>query len=237
MHAPRRVIEKGKLIAAHMLEASAADIEFTDGAFKVAGTDRKVGIVEVAQASFVQTRMPPGVELGLGANAIIVPDGANFPNGFHVCEVEIDPDSGAVTILRYTVVDDVGVTVNPLLLKGQMHGGIAQGVGQALGEHMVYDGNGQLLSGSFMDYQMPRAEDFPVDRGRQPRRADQDQPARRQGRGRGRLRRRAAGGDERGERRAVATRHPPFRNAGDAGEVVEGDHGGEGQLGCSCRMG
>jgi aerobic carbon-monoxide dehydrogenase large subunit len=161
MKAASRVIEKGKLIAAHILEASAADIEFSDGAFKVAGTDRKVGIVEVAKASFVQMRMPPGVELGLGANAIIVPDAANFPNGFHVCEVEIDADSGAVAILRYTVVDDVGVTINPLLLKGQLHGGIAQGVGQALGEQMVYDGGGQLLSGSFMDYQMPRAEDFP----------------------------------------------------------------------------
>ena len=162
MKAAARVIDKGKLIAAHILEASAADIEFSDGAFKVAGTDRKVGIVEVARASFMQMRMPPGVELGLGANAIIVPDGANFPNGFHVCELEIDADSGAATILRYSVVDDVGVTVNPLLLKGQVHGGIAQGVGQALGERMVYDGNGQLLSGSFMDYQMPRAEDFPA---------------------------------------------------------------------------
>jgi carbon-monoxide dehydrogenase large subunit len=161
MRAASRVIEKGKLIAAHLLEASAADIEFADGVFKVAGTDRKVGIVEVARTAFVAARMPPGIELGLGANAIIVPDAANFPNGFHICELEIDPDTGAATILRYSVVDDVGVTVNPLLLKGQVHGGIAQGVGQALGERMVYDGDGQLISGSFMDYQMPRAEDFP----------------------------------------------------------------------------
>jgi carbon-monoxide dehydrogenase large subunit len=162
MRAAERVIEKGKQIAAHMLEASAADIEFSDGAFKVAGTDRAVGIVEVARASFAQARMPPGIELGLGANAIIVPDAANFPNGFHVCELAIDADTGAASILRYTVVDDVGVMINPLLLKGQVHGGIAQGVGQALGERMVYDRNGQLLSGSFMDYQMPRAEDFPA---------------------------------------------------------------------------
>ena len=162
MRAASRVIEKGKLIAAHLLEASAADIEFADGAFKVAGTDRKVGIVEVARTAFVAARMPPGIELGLGANAIIVPDAANFPNGFHVCELQIDADTGAAAILRYSVVDDVGVTVNPLLLKGQVHGGIAQGVGQALGEAMVYDGDGQLISGSFMDYQMPRAEDFPA---------------------------------------------------------------------------
>jgi carbon-monoxide dehydrogenase large subunit len=161
VRAAGKVIEKGKLIAAHLLEASAADIEFSDGAFKVAGTDRQVGIVEVARAAFMAAKMPPGIELGLGANAIIVPDAANFPNGFHVCELEIDADTGAAKIVRYTVVDDVGVMINPLLLKGQVHGGIAQGAGQALGEHMVYDGNGQLLSGSFMDYQMPRAEDFP----------------------------------------------------------------------------
>jgi carbon-monoxide dehydrogenase large subunit len=157
-----KVIEKGKLIAAHLLEASAADIEFSDGAFKVAGTDRAIGIVEVARAAFMQAKVPPGIELGLGASSIIVPDAANFPNGFHVCELEIDRDTGAAAILRYTVVDDVGVMINPLLLKGQVHGGIAQGVGQALGEAIVYDRNGQLLSGSFMDYQMPRAEDFPA---------------------------------------------------------------------------
>jgi carbon-monoxide dehydrogenase large subunit len=156
-----KVIEKGKLIAAHLLEAAAADIEFSAGAFRVAGTDRAIGIVEVARAAFMQARMPPGIELGLGASSIVVPDAANFPNGFHVCELAIDADTGATTILRYTVVDDVGVMINPLLLKGQVHGGIAQGVGQALGEAMVYDRNGQLLSGSFMDYQMPRAEDFP----------------------------------------------------------------------------
>ena len=106
--------------------------------------------------------MPPGVELGLGASAIVVPDGANFPNGCHTCELEINSESGTVSILRYTVVDDVGVIINPLLLKGQLHGGIAQGIGQALGERMVYDSGGQLLSGSFMDYQMPRAHDFPL---------------------------------------------------------------------------
>jgi carbon-monoxide dehydrogenase large subunit len=162
MRAAARVIEKGKLIAAHLLEASAADIEFSDGAFKVAGTDRKVGIVEVARTAFAAAKMPPGLELGLSASAVIVPDAANFPNGFHVCELEIDADTGAARILRYSVVDDVGVMINPLLLKGQVHGGIAQGAGQALGERMVYDGNGQLISGSFMDYPLPRAQDFPA---------------------------------------------------------------------------
>ncbi len=160
--AAEKVIEKGKQIAAHMLEASAGDIEFADGRFSVAGTDRGVGIVEVAKASFAPGKLPRSMEPGLGASAILVPDGANFPNGFHVCEVEIDRDTGKLRILRYTVVDDVGVTINPLLLKGQVHGGIAQGAGQAFGETMIYDTGGQLLTGSFMDYQMPRAHDFPV---------------------------------------------------------------------------
>ena len=162
MRAADKVIERGKPIAAHLLEASAADIEFTDGRFTVAGTDRSIDLTEVAKASFVAQRMPRDVELGLGANAIVTPDGATFPNGFHVCEVEIDPATGIAEVLRYTVVDDVGVTINPLLLKGQIHGGIAQGAGQALGELIVYDGEGQLLSGSFMDYQMPRAGDLPA---------------------------------------------------------------------------
>jgi carbon-monoxide dehydrogenase large subunit len=161
VRAAEKIIEKGKQIAAHLLETSAGDIEFAEGAFKVAGTDRTVSITEVAKASFAPGKLPREMEPGLGASAIVIPDGANFPNGFHVCEVEIDPESGSPKILRYTVVDDVGVTINPLLLKGQIHGGVAQGAGQALGESMVYDGSGQLLTGSFMDYMMPRAHDFP----------------------------------------------------------------------------
>ena len=156
-----KIIEKGKLIAAHLLETSAGDIEFQSGMFTVAGTDRSISIGEIAKAAFMPAKMPAGMELGLGANAVVVPNGANFPNGCHICELEIDADSGMAQIIRYTVVDDVGVTINPMLLKGQLHGGIAQGVGQAMGERMVYDGGGQLLSGSFMDYQMPRAHDLP----------------------------------------------------------------------------
>lgn len=158
----RLIIDKAKPIAAHMLEASLDDLEFSDGKFTVAGTDRSVGLVDVAKRSFMPGRLPKGIEPGLAASAIVVPEGANFPNGCHTCEIEVDADSGVMTILRYTVVDDVGVTVNPMLLKGQLHGGIAQGVGQAIGENMVYDLQGQLLSGSFMDYQMPRASDLPM---------------------------------------------------------------------------
>jgi len=162
MRAAERVVEKGKRIAAHLLEADAADIEFAAGRFTVAGTDRGIEITELAKASFAPKKMPRDLELGLDANAVVTPDGANFPNGFHVCEVEIDPDSGVAKILRYTVVDDVGRMVNPLLVKGQIHGGVAMGAGQALGEIVVWDqDNGQPVTGSFMDYVMPRADDFP----------------------------------------------------------------------------
>jgi carbon-monoxide dehydrogenase large subunit len=158
-----RVIEKGKKIAGHLLEASALDIEFADGKFTVAGTDKSIDLIAVAKASYNMQRMPPEIEMGLSANAVYRPPAGTFPNGCHLCEVEIDPDTGVVRIVRYAVVDDVGVVVNPLLLKGQIHGGIAQGAGQALCENMVYDKeSGQLLSGSFMDYCMPRAGDFPA---------------------------------------------------------------------------
>jgi len=161
--AAQKIIEKGKLIAAHLVEASALDIEFADGIFTVAGTDRTVALVEVAKAAFVAQRMPRGFELGLGAQAVVTPPGATFPNGCHVCEIEIDPETGTAKIVRYAVVDDVGRVVNPLLLKGQIHGGIAQGAGQALCEDMIYDSaSGQLLTGSFMDYCMPRADDLPM---------------------------------------------------------------------------
>jgi carbon-monoxide dehydrogenase large subunit len=158
-----RVIEKGKKIAGHLLEASALDIEFSDGKFTVSGTDKSIDLISVAKAAYNPMRMPPEIEMGLDANAVYRPPAGTFPNGCHLCEVEIDPDTGVAKIVRYAVVDDVGVVVNPLLLKGQIHGGIAQGAGQALFENMVYDKeSGQLLSGSFMDYCMPRAGDFPT---------------------------------------------------------------------------
>jgi carbon-monoxide dehydrogenase large subunit len=162
MGAAEKVIEKGKRIAAHLLEADAVDIEFSRGRFAVTGTDRSLDIVEVARAAFQPQRMPRDLELGLDANAVVTPAGATFPNGFHLCELEIDPETALARIMRYTVVDDVGRTVNPLLLEGQIHGGVAQGVGQALGEVVVFDpDSGQPLCGSFMDYFMPRADDLP----------------------------------------------------------------------------
>jgi aerobic carbon-monoxide dehydrogenase large subunit len=154
-----KIIDKGKQIAAHLLEAAATDITFADGQFSVAGTDKSVPLKRVAMASFQPPQMPKGLEPGLIEHATYAPDNATFPNSCHICEVEIDPDTGAVQLLRYEVVDDVGTIINPLTLKGQVHGGVAQGVGQVLMEQVAYDPKtGQLLSASFMDYAMPRAD-------------------------------------------------------------------------------
>jgi aerobic carbon-monoxide dehydrogenase large subunit len=156
-----KIIAKAKKIAAHAMEASEGDLEFADGMFRVAGTDKSVSLKEMAQASYVPSRLPPGLETGLYETASFSPEIPNFPNGCHVCEVEIDPDTGATQVLRYVVVDDVGTVINQLTLEGQIHGGVAQGVGQAFTEQLVYDPeSGQLLTGSFMDYGMPRADDM-----------------------------------------------------------------------------
>jgi carbon-monoxide dehydrogenase large subunit len=160
--ASEKIVERGRQIAAHLLEAAEADIGFDDGAFAVSGTDRTVTLKEVAKAAYLPARLPAGMEIGLDETAIVLPPGPTYPNGCHVCEVEIDPDTGVIEIVDYVVADDVGVALNPLLVKGQVHGGIAQGAGQALMEQIAYDPeSGQLLSGSFMDYTMPRADNFP----------------------------------------------------------------------------
>jgi carbon-monoxide dehydrogenase large subunit len=157
-----RIIDKGKEIAAHGLEAAAADIEFAGNAFRIAGTDREMTIEEVARRAFLPQFLPAGMETGLRAYAAFNPAAPTFPNGAHVSEVEIDPETGALKIVGYWVVDDVGTVLNPLLLKGQIHGGIVQGLGQVIGERVLWDkDSGQLLTGSYMDYQMPRAADVP----------------------------------------------------------------------------
>ena len=154
-----KVVERGKRLAAHMLEAAADDIDFADATFTVAGTDRSVTLKEVAKAAFLPAKLPKGMEPGFYEHVTYAPERATFPNSCHVCEVEIDPATGVVDLLDYRVIDDVGTVINPLTLKGQIHGGVAQGVGQILGEQVVYEpGTGQLLSASFMDYYMPRAD-------------------------------------------------------------------------------
>ena len=162
VRASERIVEKGRRIAAAMLEASGDDIAFEGGAFEVVGTDRRVGLREVAAASFNPAFLDEDMDMGLDASGHFIARTYSFPNGTHVAEVEIDPETGQVALERYSLVNDAGVAVNPMLLDGQLHGGIVQGVGQALMEHIVYDREtGQLLSGSFMDYAMPRAADIP----------------------------------------------------------------------------
>jgi len=158
----QKIIAQGRLIAAHLLEAAEADMEFEAGFFRVAGTDRAIRIEEVAKASYIPAKLPRGADLGLNAQAVVTTEDATFPNGTHICEVEVDPETGVTQIVSYAVSDDVGTVINPLLVKGQMHGGIAQGAGQAFGEQVLYDESGQIITGSFMDYQMPRADDFPL---------------------------------------------------------------------------
>jgi carbon-monoxide dehydrogenase large subunit len=159
--ASEKVVERGRRIAARMVEAAPEDIQFRDGRFTVAGTDKGVGLAEVARAAYVPRQLPPGLEPGFTETAAFTPPAVTFPNGCQICEVEIDPETGVVRIVRHSVVDDVGRMVNPLLVKGQIHGGVVQGLGQALFEDLVYDEGGQLLAGSFMDYAMPRADDVP----------------------------------------------------------------------------
>jgi len=163
MHAAsRQIIEKGLQIAAHLLETAEADIGFADGRFTVKGTDRAVDLFAVAAAVESDARLPNELRGPLAGTGEVVSRISSFPHGWHVAEVELDPETGAVELARYTAVDDVGRAVNPMIIHGQTHGGIAQGMGQALMEHCVYDADsGQALAGSFMDYAMPRAGDLP----------------------------------------------------------------------------
>ncbi len=153
-----KILDKAVQIAAHLLEAPDGDIEFRDGAFNVVGTDRQVGIQEVARAAYRGDQLPEDMELGLFATDTFVPKAPTFPNGCHVVEVEIDPETGVTEILKYSVTDDVGTVINQLTLEGQIHGGIGQGIGQAFSERILYDETGQLVTGSFIDYGMPRAQ-------------------------------------------------------------------------------
>ncbi len=155
------LIAKGKRIAAEVLEAAVEDIEFSNGTFSIAGTDRSAGLADIARAATDPAKLPGGEEPGLTGEGTHSSAQYTFPNGCHVCEVEVDPETGQVTLDRYSVVDDFGKVINPVLLAGQVYGGIGQGVGQALHESCVYNDDGQLLSGSFMDYSLPRADDFP----------------------------------------------------------------------------
>ena len=157
------IIERGKRFAAHFMEADAADIAFADGSFTIAGTDRSMPILQVARMSFIPVGLPSELGVGLQGAGAFSPGLPSFANGCHICEVEIDPETGEVSLDRYNVVDDIGTVINPLLATGQIQGGVAQGVGQALIEDIVYDrDSGQLVTGSLMDYGIPRADMLPA---------------------------------------------------------------------------
>jgi len=157
-----KAIENGKQIAAHVLEAAVADIEFRRGRFTIVGTDRSVGIMELAEKIRSGLKLPAELPQSLDAQLVVDGPPSAFPNGCHIAEVEVDPETGIVEVVRYAFVNDFGVVINPLLVNGQAHGGIVQGIGQALYERTVYDDEGQLLTGSYMDYTLPRAEDAPL---------------------------------------------------------------------------
>jgi aerobic carbon-monoxide dehydrogenase large subunit len=157
-----KIVAKAKRIAAHMLEAAEADIAFAAGRFNVAGTDKRISFAEVARMANVAHSLPPGTEPGLNENAFFDPVNFAFSAGCHVAEVEIDPETATIRLVRHCVVDDIGTVINPMIVHGQVQGGLAQGIGQALFEHVAIDpGSGQVLSGSFMDYALPRADDLP----------------------------------------------------------------------------
>jgi carbon-monoxide dehydrogenase large subunit len=157
-----KVVAKGKKIAAHLMEASVDDIEFKDGKFTVAGTDKSKALAEISLAAYIPHNYPiDELEPGLDETAFYDPKNFTFPGGCHIAEIEIDKDTGVVEVISFVAVDDVGRVINPMIVEGQVQGGVAQGIGQALLENAVYDKGGQLLSGSMMDYTMPRADNLP----------------------------------------------------------------------------
>ena len=158
-----KIVEKGKKVAAHLLEASESDISFADGTFSVAGTDKSVSIGEVAFAAYVPHNYPlEELEPGMDETSFYDPANFVYPAGCHICEVEIDPETGVTDVVKWSAIDDFGNIVNPMIVEGQIHGGVTHGVGQALLEEVSYDADGQLLAGTFMDYAMPRADDVPT---------------------------------------------------------------------------
>jgi carbon-monoxide dehydrogenase large subunit len=161
VEAAGKVIAQGREIASHVLEAAPADIEFKNGAFVIAGTDRAVGIMELAARLHAGINLPEGAPSSLDVRHISDGAAATFPNGCHVAEVEVDPAPGAVVVIKYSCVNDFGTVINPMIVEGQLHGGVVQGIGQALMEMTAYDSEGQLLTGSYMDYALPRATDAP----------------------------------------------------------------------------
>ncbi len=211
VRAADKVIEKAKPIAAHLLEASVDDIEFSAGRFGVRGTDQGLAMADIAMAAFAAHNLPDGVEASLDSDATYDPVNFNYPHGTHLCAMEVDTETGGVLMRKYTCVDDIGTVINPMIVEGQVHGGLAQGIAQALWEEAVYDDSGTLVSGSFVDYLLPTSADtISFDVAAQLDGLDH-QHARHQGRRRGRHHRLDPGGRQRRRRRDPAPRdqrHP-----------------------------
>ena len=228
MQASDKVIEHGKQLAAHVLEASAGDIEFKSGRFTIAGTDRSIGIMELAQ-KLRSLKLPEGLPTTLDVTHVTEPVAGTYPNGVHVVEVEIEPDTGLTRTVKYTVVNDFGTVLNPMLVEGQVQGGAIQGLGQVLLEERGLRrrrATGHRLVHGLRHAARARRAD---DRGRQPSGSDQDQSGRRQRLRRSRHVGRAARGRQRGDRCAVRIRHPPPGNADDPGAHLAGDPGRAGK--------
>jgi carbon-monoxide dehydrogenase large subunit len=159
VRAADKVVEKAKPIAAHLLEASVDDLEFAAGRFSVRGTDQGMALTEIALATFASHNYPEGIEPGIDAEATFDPDSFSFPHGTHLCAMEVDTETGEVKMRKYVACDDIGNIINPLIVAGQVHGGLVQGIAQALWEEAVHDESGTLVSGSFVDYLLPTAAD------------------------------------------------------------------------------
>ena len=223
-----KVREKAKRYAAHMLEANVEDIEVDGANYRVKGSPDKVKTIqEIAFAIDLGFSLPDGMEPYLDETAYHDTPNCTWPFGTHIAIVEIDEETGKVDLVRYVAVDDVGNKINPMIVDGQLHGGIAQGVGQALWEGAIYSDDGQLQSGSMMDYAVPRAVVVPEPRARRDRDAVAGQPARRQGRRRGRRDRQHGGSRERRDRRPESARHPAPRHAVHRPDRLAGHPGGE----------
>ena len=201
-HAADEVIERFRPLAEEELEVAGADLVFEDGAFRVAGTDRAVGLVDARRGGAARGAGPSSSS----PRAEFTVPGRSYPNGAHFAEVEVDPETGRTRVVKYTVVDDFGYLINPMLAEGQVHGGVAQGIGQAVTEEVAFSAEGQLLSGSFMDYAMPRADDVPFDGLPHRARALDGQPDRDEGLRRGGNRGGAGRGHQRGARRGLGRR-------------------------------
>ena len=224
------VVAKGKQAAAHLMEASEGDIEFAQGRFTIAGTDRSIGIMELAQR-VREGKMPEGVPLSLDVDHATKETPSTFPNGCHVAEVEIDPETGVTRIVRYFAVNDFGTVVNPMIVAGQLHGGVAQGIGQALMEEVSYDSKRPADHRLVHGLRDAARGGHPADGSRRPSLAGKNQSAGHQRLRRSRLRRQPRLHRQRGGRRAVGIRHHAYRHAADAGTGVARDPGCEGEGG------